>query len=57
MRLTNYLLAALLIFSVNIFAQTDSNKDKKKKVKENKNYLVGRRKNLNGLQHQQRPTA
>jgi len=37
MRLTNYLLAALLIFSVNIFAQTDSDKDKKKKVKENKN--------------------
>ena len=37
MRLTNYLLAALLIFSVNIFAQTDSDKDKKKKPKENKN--------------------
>ena len=37
MRLTNYLLAALLIFSVNIFAQTDSDKDQKKKVKENKN--------------------
>jgi len=37
MRLTNYLLAALLIFSVNVFAQTDSDKDKKKKAKENKN--------------------
>ncbi len=37
MKLTNYLLAALLIFSVNIFAQTDSDKDKKKKPKENKN--------------------
>ena len=37
MRLTNYLLAALLIFSVNIFAQTDLDKEKKKKAKENKN--------------------
>ena len=40
MRLTNYLLASLIMFSFNLYAQSDKHKDEKKKTKENKNLPI-----------------